>query len=52
MTDVSISVSLADLQELDKGAVHDLLVAAMRTGSIDAQEAVTLASECDVELIS
>jgi hypothetical protein len=51
MTDVTLTVSLADLQTLDKGALRDLLVAAMKTGSIDAQEAMIIASECDVELI-
>lgn len=52
MNEVTLTVSLADLQELDKGALADLLKAAMRTGSIDAQEASVIASECDAELIS
>jgi hypothetical protein len=52
MRDVTLTVSLADLQELDKGAIRTLLVAAMRTGSIDAQEATVIASEFDVVLVA
>ena len=40
MSDVTLTVSLADLQELDKGALAELLKAEMRTGSIDGARGV------------
>jgi len=52
MNEITLTVSLADLQELDKGALAELLKAAIRTGSIDGQEAMVIASECDVELVA
>jgi hypothetical protein len=51
MNEYTLTVSLDYLHSMDKGELHNLLVAAMGTGSIDAQEAMVIGMECGVELI-